>query len=134
MLKKNLRNKLTHISFILFTCLSSCLTSFSVFSSPLSIEITYLKLHEQHAPALSNILKMPSDSGYQGANLAIEDSNTTGKFLQQHFALASFEFTEQQNLVNHLKEEFSRGKALFILDASLPLLNEITRWSQNKHK
>ena len=112
--------------------LTSLFTSFSVFSSPLSIDITYLKLHKQQAPALSNILKVASDSGYQGARLAIEDSNTTGKFLQQHFALTSFEFTKQQNLLTRLKEEFSRGKAIFILDAPLPVLTEIHLWAQNK--
>jgi len=113
--------------------LSSFLTSISVFSVPLSIDITYLKLHKQHAPALSNIIETARDSGYQGARLAIEDSNTTGKFLQQHFALTSFEFTEQQNLLSRIKEEFSNGKAIFILDASLPVLKEINLWAQNKN-
>lgn len=128
----SLHRKPTLISFIFFMSLTSLFTSFSVFSSPLSIDITYLKLHKQQAPALSNILKVASDSGYQGARLAIEDSNTTGKFLQQHFALTSFEFTKQQNLLTRLKEEFSRGKAIFILDAPLPVLTEIHLWAQNK--
>ena len=119
--------------FISFMLLSGFLTSFSVFSTALSIDITYLKLHQQHAPALSNIIKMASDSGYQGARLAIDDSNTTGKFLQQHFTLTSFEFTKQQNLLARLKEEFNSRKAIFILDAPLPVLNEINLWAQNKN-
>ncbi len=113
--------------------LSSFLTSFSAFSIPVSIDITYLKLHKQHSPALSNIIKIASDSGYQGARLAIEDSNTTGKFLQQHFALTSFEFAKQQDLLARLKVEFSSGKTIFILDAPLPVLNEINLWAQNKN-
>jgi ABC transporter substrate binding protein (PQQ-dependent alcohol dehydrogenase system) len=132
MLKKSLPKKSTKLSFISFMLLSSFLTSINVFSSPLSIDITYLKLQKQQAPALSNILEMARDSGYQGARLAIEDSNTTGKFLQQHFSLTSFEFTKQQNLLTRLKEEFSLGKAIFILDAPLPVLNEIHLWAQNK--
>ncbi len=120
---------LIRISFFFFALLSS----FGVFSTPLSIDIIYLKLHQQHTPALSNILKMPNDSGYQGARLAIEDSNTTGKFLQQHFNLAPFEFTKQQNLLTRLKEEFSLGKAIFILDAPLPVLNKINLWAKNKN-
>lgn len=129
MLKKIKHNKSIFISFITF----ALLLSFSAFSSPLLIDITYLKLNKQHAPALSNVIKMASDSGYQGARLAIDDSNTTGKFLQQHFALSSFEFTKQQDLVNRLKEEFSLGKAIFILDAPTPVLNEINLWAQNKN-
>ena len=120
---------LIRISFFFFALLSS----FGVFSTPLSIDIIYLKLHQQHTPALSNILKMPNDSGYQGARLAIEDSNTTGKFLQQHFNLAPFEFTKPQNLLTRLKEEFSLGKAIFILDAPLPVLNKINLWAKNKN-
>jgi len=120
---------ITLISFFFFALLSS----FGVFSTPLSIDIIYLKLHQQHTPALSNILKMPSDSGYQGARLAIEDSNTTGKFLQQHFNLSPFEFTKPQNLLTRLKEEFSLGKAIFILDAPLPVLNKINLWAKNKN-
>ena len=132
MLNKNSPKNLTRLSFIFFMLISSFVTSFSVFSSPLSIDITYLKLHKQQAPALSNILKMATDSGYQGARLAIEDSNTTGKFLQQHFTLTSFEFTKQHNLLNRLKEEFSLGKAIFVLDAPLPVLTEIHLWAKNK--
>ncbi|MFT7007422.1 MAG: ABC transporter substrate binding protein (PQQ-dependent alcohol dehydrogenase system) [Colwellia sp.] len=132
MLKKSLPKKSTQLSFISFMLLSSFLTSINAFSSPLSIDITYLKLQKQQAPALSNILEMAGDSGYQGARLAIEDSNTTGKFLQQHFTLTSFEFTKQQNLLARLKEEFSLGKAIFILDTPLPVLNEIHLWAKNK--
>ena len=84
-LKQNFRKKLTQLSFISFMLLFGFLTSISAFSIPLSIDITYLKLHKQHAPALSNIIKMASDSGYQGAKLAIEDSNTTGKFFTTIF-------------------------------------------------
>jgi len=100
---------------------------------PLNIEITYLKLQKQHAPALSNIIKMASDSGYQGAKLGINDSNTTGKFLKQHFSLTSFEFKQQQNLVTHLQEEFKNGKAIFILDVPLAVFSEVNLWAQNKN-
>jgi len=129
MIKQSLSKKLTLMSIIAFFILSS----FSIFSAPLSINITYLKLHKPHAPALSNIIKMASDSGYQGARLAIADSNTTGKFLQQHFALTSFEFTKQQKLLARLKAEFNSGKAIFVLDVPLPVLNKINLWAQNKN-
>ena len=129
MLKQNLPKKLILIGSIFF----AFLVSFSAFSTPLSIDITYLKLKKQHAPALSNVIKIAPDSGYQGVRLAIEDSNTTGKFLQQHFSLTSFEFTKQQNLLKRLKEEFSLGKAIFILDVPLSALNAINLWAQNKN-
>jgi ABC transporter substrate binding protein (PQQ-dependent alcohol dehydrogenase system) len=128
MLKQNSPKKSTLIGIICF----AFSVNFSAFSTSLSIDITYLKLQKQHTPALSNVIKMAPDSGYQGARLAIKDSNTTGKFLQQHFSLTSFEFTKQQNLLKRLKEEFRLGKAIFILDAPLPMLNKINVWAQNK--
>jgi ABC transporter substrate binding protein (PQQ-dependent alcohol dehydrogenase system) len=133
MLILSLHKKLIQISFFSIALLSSLFTIHSAFSAPLTIDITYLKLHKQHAPALSNILKMASDSGYQGAKLAINDSNTTGKFLQQHFTLASFEFTKQQDLLRRLKDEFNHGKTIFILDATLPTLKKVDLWAQNKN-
>jgi len=129
MLKRKSYKIITLLSFLSFAFLSS----FSVFSTPLNIDVTYLKLHKPHAPALSNIIKMASDSGYQGAKLAINDSNTTGKFLQQHFSLNSFEFTQQQELLTRLQTEFKNGKAIFILDVPLAVLSEINVWAQNKH-
>ena len=129
MKKQSKHNKSILMSFITFAFFAS----FSAFTAPLLVNITYLKLHQQQAPALSNVIKMASDSGYQGARLGIEDSNTTGKFLQQHFALTSFEFSKQQNLLARLKEEFSLGKAIFILDAPLAVLEEINLWAQNKN-
>ena len=129
MLKYNEDKKMLLISIITFMLLSS----FSAFSKPLTIDVTYLKLHKPHAPALSNIIKMASDSGYQGAKLAIEDSNTTGKFLQQNFILSSYNFKKPQDLLARLEEEFNQGKTIFILDAPLSLLNKVNLWAQNKN-
>lgn len=131
--KQKNRHKLTTIYFIFFAFVFSFLMSLPTLAQPISIEVTYLKLHQQQAPALSNVLEMAKDSGYQGANLAIEDSNTTGKFLQQHFTLNAFEFTKQQKLINHLQKEFRDGKTIFVLDVPKSALNEINLWAQNKN-
>jgi ABC transporter substrate binding protein (PQQ-dependent alcohol dehydrogenase system) len=128
-LKNSKDKKLALLSLITFLLLSS----FSAFSTPLTVELTYLKLQKPHAPALSNIIKMASDSGYQGAKLAIADSNTTGKFLQQNFALTSYEFKKPQNLLARLEENFNQGKRIFILDAPASLLKKVDLWAQNKN-
>src|ERR1700687_3620982 len=41
-------------------------------------------------PALSLVEQPFENDGLAGARLAIEDNNTTGKFLNQHFTLAEF--------------------------------------------
>ncbi|MCW8832520.1 MAG: branched-chain amino acid ABC transporter substrate-binding protein, partial [Colwellia sp.] len=45
------------------------------FSSPIMLNISYVKLVQQQPHTLSKILKKPDDSGYSGAKLAINDSN-----------------------------------------------------------
>jgi len=78
------------------------------------------------------VIKTPNDSGYKGAKLAINDSNTTGKFLQQHFSLTQFEFPTTPDLLNHLKRAFEKGSNMFVLNAPLRTLEKINLWAQNK--
>jgi len=79
------------------------------------------------------VIKTPNDSGYQGAKLAINDSNTTGKFLQQHFSLTQFEFATTSALLTHLKQEFNQGKSIFVLNAPLITLEKVNLWAQDKN-
>jgi len=41
----------------------------------------------RYPPALSLVEQPAENDGVAGARLAIEDNNTTGKFLNQHFTL-----------------------------------------------
>jgi ABC transporter substrate binding protein (PQQ-dependent alcohol dehydrogenase system) len=129
MLKLNEHKNMLLKSFILMMLLSCC----SAFSKTLNIDITYLKLNKQSAPALSNVIKMADNSGYQGAKLAVEDSNTTGKFLQQNFTLSTYDFNNHQHLLARMKQEFEQGKGVFILDVPLPVLNQINAWAKDKN-
>ena len=64
----------------------SVITSCALAADPLEIGIGYLR----HAGVRStlSLVQLPADNdGIDGARLAIEDNNTTGKFLNQHFAL-----------------------------------------------
>lgn len=51
------------------------------------LEIIYLTQGKEIPPALSVLETAPKDAGLQGARLAIEDNNTTGRFTGQEFAL-----------------------------------------------
>ncbi|MFQ3199247.1 MAG: ABC transporter substrate binding protein (PQQ-dependent alcohol dehydrogenase system), partial [Paraglaciecola sp.] len=76
--------------------------------------------------------KQPEDSGYQGAKLAIEDSNTTGKFLQQKFILHYFEFEAPQALLDKIKARYAIGEYIFFLDVPENLLIKADVWAQVK--
>ena len=72
---------------ILFTAgLVLASISIAVAADPVEFHIGYLHRIE-HKEAIS-LLDMPAaDDGLAGARLGIEDNNTTGKFLNQHFDL-----------------------------------------------
>ncbi|MDJ0614547.1 MAG: ABC transporter substrate-binding protein [Rhizobiaceae bacterium] len=53
----------------------------------LDIPIAYLEIRQPLPPTLSNLDEIPEDVGLQGAELAIKDNNTTGKFLGQTYSL-----------------------------------------------
>ena len=101
-------------------------------SSPITLDISYIKLVQQQAPGSSNLFKKPEDSGYLGAKLAISDSNTTGKFLQQHFKLNYFVATKTPQFLAYLEREYKQGRRIFILEAPLTQLVQVDRWAKNK--
>jgi len=127
---------LMQVLVIVLSCISlyhSSALALSIKSKAIEIKINYLKLQQKQPPALSNIIEMASDSGYQGARLAINDSNTTGKFLQQHFSLTQSEFKTTSALIINLKQQFKQGSTIFVISAPLTTLNEINIWAQNKN-
>jgi len=82
----------------------------------LDIPVLYLQKKFEKPPVLSNILPEPLDAGKRGAELAIIDNNTTGKFLRQNFELSYFESANDAELVNYAKNWISRGNFLMLLD------------------
>ncbi len=56
-------------------------------SAETAISITYLKQEVARPPALSNLDAIPQDEGVRGAEIAIDDNSTTGKFLGQTWSL-----------------------------------------------
>ena len=89
------------IGLFCFYC-TNAISSTEAISSPITLDISYVKLAQQQAPGVSTLFKKPEDSGYMGAKLAISDSNTTGKFLQQHFTLNYFIATKTTQFLDCL--------------------------------
>ncbi|MFT6899606.1 MAG: hypothetical protein ACJA13_004045, partial [Paraglaciecola sp.] len=85
----------------------------SVMADPMEYEFNYLKLIKKQVATFTNLNKSPEDSGYQGAKLAIEDSNSTGKFLQQKFNLHYFESETPQTLLDKIKARYAMGEYIF---------------------
>jgi ABC transporter substrate binding protein (PQQ-dependent alcohol dehydrogenase system) len=64
----------------------SALSISAVAADPIEIGIGYLR-RAGVKPTLSLVEQPAADDGVAGAHLAIEDNNTTGRFLNQHFTL-----------------------------------------------
>ncbi|MDC9728503.1 MAG: ABC transporter substrate-binding protein [Methyloprofundus sp.] len=71
-----------------FVLLVSFLGSGAVFSAPnQEIRVAYLTQEKKPLAALSNLDEVVKDKGWQGANLGLNDNNTTGQFTGQHYSL-----------------------------------------------
>jgi ABC transporter substrate binding protein (PQQ-dependent alcohol dehydrogenase system) len=69
-------------------------------------------------PPLSLLDFPPQDDGIAGARLAINDNNTTGRFIKQEFTLDVVESRVAQDLVAEVKKRVDTGVSFVVADAS----------------
>jgi ABC transporter substrate binding protein (PQQ-dependent alcohol dehydrogenase system) len=93
------------------------LAQFSTFAvaEPLAVKIGYLGRGETKA-TISLIDVPPSNDGIAGVRLAMDDNNTTGKFLNQHFVLEEVRVKEGDDPVESISQLADRGISFFIVD------------------
>lgn len=87
-----------------------------------SIKIAYLTQQQKAPPALSNLDAFISNKGEPGAELAIVDNNTTGKFTGQVFALDKFIVPQEGDVLKVYNEKIAAKYALVLLNLSAPQL------------
>jgi ABC transporter substrate binding protein (PQQ-dependent alcohol dehydrogenase system) len=93
------------------------LASFALALAQAPAEITIGYLHRPPAKSAISLLEVPApNDGVAGAELAIEDNNTTGKFLGQHNALAPMELREGDDPAAAVAALSGRGVSLVIAD------------------
>ncbi len=86
-------------------------------SATMDVSILYLEQRIDHPPVLSNLVSWPEDEGQRGAELAIQDNNTTGRFLDQNFTLETliFESTDSVEKRNErIRTELASGARLVV--------------------
>nr|WP_245415666.1 ABC transporter substrate-binding protein [Ciceribacter lividus] len=91
---------------------------------PTEIGIGYLRAYEPQL-ALSVLDIPPRDEGVAGANVAINDNNTTGKFLGQSFSLDVVEVKFDADVVAAFREMLARGDKFVLTDVSAAQLLSI---------
>jgi ABC transporter substrate binding protein (PQQ-dependent alcohol dehydrogenase system) len=88
------------------------------------VKIGYLSRVER-AETISLLEQPASNNGVAGAQLAIEDNNTTGKFLNQSFSLEATRLKDSEDPVAAAMQLADRGVSLTILDLPAGVLLKI---------
>lgn len=96
----------------------------------LEVEILYLEQRIEHPPVLSNLVSWPADEGERGAQLGVDDNNTTGKFLGQSYALQTHYFEPDQPVADVLAsigELLAQSPKLVILNLPADTLDAVSK-------
>ena len=91
------------------------LTAMLAGAEPLTIKIGYVGRAEKKA-TISLVDVPPDNDGIAGARLALEDNNTTGKFLNQHFLLEEVRVKEETDPTDIVLQLAGHGISFFIVD------------------
>ncbi|MGM3387783.1 ABC transporter substrate-binding protein [Stutzerimonas stutzeri] len=91
----------------------------------LAVRIGYLAYQPDTGPLLSNVIPEPSDAGLRGAELAIADSNTTGRFLKHSYSLQSAEGETPDALLAAARALHAKGLRLFIVNTPAASLQQL---------
>ncbi|MGE8385063.1 MAG: ABC transporter substrate-binding protein, partial [Pseudomonas putida] len=95
-------------------------------AAPLQVRIGYLGYRPDPGPLLSNVISEPADAGRQGAELAIVDSNSTGRFLKQQFQLSNATVDTPEALLQAAKAQHDQGLRLFVVNAPAASLRALS--------
>jgi ABC transporter substrate binding protein (PQQ-dependent alcohol dehydrogenase system) len=93
----------------------SALVTSAIAADPVEIGIGYLR-RAGIKPTLSMVEQPAENDGVAGARLAIEDNNTTGKFLNQHFTLEEFRLKDDDDAAKAAAVLADRNIAFVIAD------------------
>lgn len=98
----------------------------STAGAELQVRIGYLAYIPPTGPLLSNVIPEPADAGLRGAELAIADSNSTGRFLKHSYQLQVAETEDAQGLLQAAAELHQQGVRLFVLNAPAASLRQLS--------
>ncbi|WP_313088224.1 ABC transporter substrate-binding protein [Pseudomonas sp.] len=98
-------------------CCATLATSVALASEAMDVRIGYLGYRPDPGPLLSNVIPEPVDAGQRGAELAITDSNTTGRFLGQQYQLTSRNSESAEQLLVDAQALHDEGLRLFVVNA-----------------
>jgi len=88
--------------------------------APLHVNILYLGRQYEEPPPLSLLDKIVTDNGIQGARIALEDNNRTGRFINQDYRLSEMILSLDADFRAQAKAALASGQKLIIADLEEP--------------
>ena len=113
------------VSYALVSLLAAA-TAHANDAAPLQVRIGYLGYRPDPGPLLSNVITEPADAGLRGAELAIVDSNSTGRFLMHDYRLQSASVDSPEALVQAARAQHEQGLRLFVVNAPADSLRQLS--------
>lgn len=96
------------------------------------VRIAYLTQEVERPPALANLDERPADEGRAGAELAIADNRTTGRFLKQDFALDAVTVPADGDPAEALRRLIAAGNRFVVLDLPAAAVAALARLPEAK--
>ncbi len=93
-------------------------------AEPAEIRIAYLRSSEAKL-AISVLDAAPKDDGIAGANVAINDNNTTGQFINQKFYLTEVKLNPDKDPAKVVTELIAKGTSYIVADLPAAMLLKI---------
>lgn len=104
--------------FVAFTSLLVVMAlSTSALAEQLEVRVGYVQWVPDQGPVLSNVLPEPENAGLKGAELAIDDNSTTGKFLGQTYSLQGTVADSEEAAIAAFDSMRQGGIELFVVNA-----------------
>ena len=98
------------------------LTAVLAGAEPLTIKIGYVARAPEKKVPISLLDYPPDNNGVAGARLALQDNNTTGKFLNQRFSLEEVRLKDGADPADAVMQLADRGVSFVVLDLPADLL------------
>ncbi|PHQ25440.1 branched-chain amino acid ABC transporter substrate-binding protein [Marinobacter guineae] len=113
----SLLSRLSRLSRTAAATLITMVAAAPIQAESLDVRIGYLQWIPDQGPVLSNVIPEPENAGLRGAELAIGDNNTTGKFLGQTYSLQSEVAGSEAAAVAAFEAMRQKGTELFVVNA-----------------
>ncbi|HDZ55067.1 MAG TPA: branched-chain amino acid ABC transporter substrate-binding protein [Pseudomonas xinjiangensis] len=122
-----MRPMILHSLFYFLALLSASVVATSSQADTLTVEMAYVSWTPDPGPIMSNVIPEPSDAGLQGAQLAVVDNNSTGRFLKHDYQLLIASESELPATLDAARGLHAQGVRLFVTNLPSQALAELAK-------